>query len=40
MRAVADRADGVRMPVVDYRLFINRGLPIRDRACASNAAAA
>jgi hypothetical protein len=25
------------MPVVDYRLFINRDLPIRDRACESKA---
>jgi hypothetical protein len=25
------------MPIVDYRLFINRDLPMRDRACESKA---
>jgi hypothetical protein len=27
------------MPVVDYRLFINRDLPMRDRACESESPA-
>jgi hypothetical protein len=25
------------MPVLDYRLFVNRDLPIRERACGSKA---
>ncbi len=25
------------MPIVDYRLFVNRDLPIRERACESKA---
>jgi hypothetical protein len=30
-------ADDRAMPVVDYRQFINRDLPMRERACESKA---
>lgn len=36
-QAVASHADPRGMTVVDYRLFINRDLPIRVRACESKA---
>lgn len=37
MRGVATHPDRGRMTTVDYRLFINRDLPLRERGCESKA---